>query len=630
MLVLYLIRSQVLDIPYSVMFSSLRAMYIILLASYYDFLLALSLGAVCMALSYLLRKYPRAQPFLLGFFIGCVLLSVGFGLSYVTSSKLLGGPVTYAWLYYSDFLQNSDSKAALLTNISWAWAGEILGWIGLLLATSYLFYALSRRLYARVRFYQLSLFILALSLLSYFLLAPTRSARNNLTYKIIANPVLAFSHSVYASQATSPDLFRMQVPNNFEAFPTPLPASSSKAPSHPDIRNVVLFVMESVPAEYTAGYEERYNAMPQLARYLPQSLRVTDMYAQMPSTNNAAVSLLGSLYPMISYQSITKEHPTIRTPSLSSELKKHNFRTGFFFAADTRFQNMNGFLAHRQFDTVADFQTIACAKLDLEVIEDEPEFLSSVDESCLVQACTQWLPADSTGAPFFATIWTAQTHYPYFPKGVEKDFGVTERYLNRYLNALSYSDKQLGMLLDELKRRGLAESTLVVVVGDHGEAFGRHVQFGHASNIYEENVRIPLLLINPLLFHGETLKAIGGQVDVAPSILDVLRLPIPTEWQGSSLFNPKRLNRAYFFSPYSDYVFGYRTAQHKVIFNATTSETMVFDLKKDPQETINLADQMPAFVQESHQRLARWINYQDAYLKRTLKPQLPTQPVARQ
>ncbi|GAB3308317.1 LTA synthase family protein [Hymenobacter humi] len=630
MLVLFLIRPQVMDIAYPIVFGYFKAFYIVLLGSYYDFMLAAGLGGAFLVLAVLLRRSPRAESFLLGAFVGVALLCVWFGLSYVTTSTILGGPLTYGWLYYSDFMQNSDFKAALNANLTWGWAGQMVLWSVLLLLSSYLLWALVRRFDAQGRYFWRTMSVLAVALLVYFVVAPRSVARNNLTFKVIANPVLAFSHSVYGALATSPDLFEMELPKGFEPFPTPQAVSGAPttAPFNPRIRNVVLFVLESVPAEYVPGYQTNFDVMPELARHLPHSLRVTDLYAHVPSTNNAVVALLGSLYPKISYESISKENPDIRVPSLSSELGAHHLRTGFFFAADTRFQNMGGFLSHRKFDTIADFQTISCGKPALEVEPERTDFLSSADESCLIKACTDWLPADSTGAPFFATVWTSQTHYPYFPVGKLHDYNVKEQYLNNYLNALHYSDQQLGRLLDELKRRGLSESTLVVVVGDHGEAFGRHVSYAHASAIYEENVHVPLLLINPLLFHGEKLQAIGGQIDVAPSILDVMRFPIPGAWQGTSLFNPKRENRAYFFSPYSQYVFGMRTPQHKVIFNASSGKTQVFDLSKDPHEMTDIAGQMPEFVQQSQRRLASWVQYQNAYLGRVLGPESNAVPVA--
>ncbi|GAA4048138.1 hypothetical protein GCM10022409_38160 [Hymenobacter glaciei] len=626
MAVLFLIRPQVLDIAYFVVFRYPRAFYMVLLASYYDLLLVAGLGAAFMALAYLFRSFARVQRWLLGAFLGLALVCVAVGLSYVTTSTLLGGPLTYGWLYYSDFMQNSDFYTALQANLSWQWAGQLLGWCAGLLLGSYLLWAGLRRLDPQGQKLRGVVTLLALGLVVYFAVAPRRIAANNLTYKLTANPVLAFSNSVYAALATPPDLFTLQIPAKFEAFPTPAMAggTTGHAPSNPRIRNVLLFVLESVPAEYVPGYQPRTDVMPELARQLPHALRVADMYAHIPSTNNAVVALLASLYPKISYQSISKEHPDIRRPSISSELKKKGFRTGFFFAADTRFQNMNGFLANRQLDTIADFQTIPCSQPAQEIDPEKTDFLSSSDEACLIQSVAKWLPKDSAAAPFFATVWTAQTHYPYFPAGAEHNYGVSERYLNRYLNALHYSDQQLGQLLRELRRRGLAESTLVVVVGDHGEAFGRHVQYGHASNIYEENVRIPLLLLNPVLFHGETLPVIGGQVDVAPTLFDVLRLPIPAEWQGTSLFNPERVNRAYFFSPYSQYTFGYRDARHKVILNAAAGTTQVYDLQHDSHETTNIADRMPDYVLASRRRLARWVQYQDAYLQQALAP--PAKP----
>ncbi|WP_460623668.1 LTA synthase family protein [Hymenobacter tenuis] len=631
LLILFLLRAHVVRIPHAVVFTQWEGFVFVLLSCYYDFLLATGLAAATLILHWSLAKYPRGQRFVTGVFIGCTLLIIWFGFSYIEVSELLGGPFTYAWLYYSDFLQNSDSKSALLANASWEWAGKLLKWSLAYLAASYAFFFLLKRFDTSGRFGRVATLVISLGLLFYFWQAPAQAEKRELTYKQMASPVLAFSNSVYQSVATTPDLFTVQLPSDFEAFPQPSMATGpSKAPSDARIRNVVLFVLESVPAEYVPGYQSRFNVMPNLARQLPNSLLVSDMYAQMPSTNNAVVSLLGSLYPKISYQSITKEHPAIPVSSLSGELKKARLRTGFFFSADTRFQNMRGFLANRKFDVLNDFQTIACTKPVLKVDENEEDYLSSADESCLLKACTTWLPADASGAPFFATIWTSQTHYPYFPQGTQVDYGVKERYLNQYLNALHYSDSQLGLLLDELKRRGLSESTLVVVVGDHGEAFGRHVQYGHASNIYEENVRIPLLFINPLLFHGEKLQAIGGQIDISPSILDILRLPIPAEWQGTSLFNPNRTDRTYFFSPYSNYLFGYREGRHKVIFNASTSKTMVFDLQKDPHEQQNLADEMPEFVQQSHQRLARWVQYQNAYLQRIIETQPTAPPVASQ
>src|SRR5262249_38331798 len=67
-----------------------------------------------------------------------------------------------------------------------------------------------------------------------------------------------------------------------------------------------------------------------------------------------------------------------------------------------------------------------------------------------------------------------------------------------YRNALHYSDEALGLLLQGLRERGLLDNTLFIILGDHGEAFGQHAgNFGHTLFIYEENVRIPYLIVAP-------------------------------------------------------------------------------------------------------------------------------------
>ena len=141
-------------------------------------------------------------------------------------------------------------------------------------------------------------------------------------------------------------------------------------------------------------------------------------------------------------------------------------------------------------------------------------------------------PADRSSR----SLWTNQTHYPYFPNpggsSAIQATGPGGELLGRYLTALRDSDHAIGNLLSDLQRMGVADSTLVVVVGDHGEAFGQHGRFGHGntvrelrnmggnfghgSDLYEENIHVPMILINSRLFQGEEDSTVGGLVDIAP------------------------------------------------------------------------------------------------------------------
>jgi arylsulfatase A-like enzyme len=99
------------------------------------------------------------------------------------------------------------------------------------------------------------------------------------------------------------------------------------------------------------------------------------------------------------------------------------------------------------------------------------------------------------------------------PFAEDQEFG-------RYLNALHYGDKILGHFLRELQVRGLDEKTLFVIFGDHGEAFGQHEgNYGHTLFIYDENIRVPLLIAAPGLIREQMpVNRIASLIDTAPTI----------------------------------------------------------------------------------------------------------------
>jgi arylsulfatase A-like enzyme len=238
--------------------------------------------------------------------------------------------------------------------------------------------------------------------------------------------------------------------------------------------------------------------------------------------------------------------------------------------------------------------------------------LDSADELCIVDHFLKWTTSVDENDPIFAMLWSASTHYPYWSFTDELDYGVPFSF-NRYLNALRNTDQAIGNLLDGLRQSGQLESTLVVIVGDHGEAFQQHGQTGHATDLYEENVKVPLILINPILFSGDRNTQIGGLVDIAPTITDIVELPSPGNWQGQSLRENRTGGRTFFFCPWSDFLFGMREGDYKLIYNATLNEYELYDLASDPGETTNLSDQDSTRINEGVLRLAAWVQSQDSY-----------------
>lgn len=166
----------------------------------------------------------------------------------------------------------------------------------------------------------------------------------------------------------------------------------------------------------------------------------------------------------------------------------------------------------------------------------------------------------------------------------------------------------------------------MVVVGDHGEAFGRHNQLTHAGNIYEENCHVPLLLINPKLFRAQREAVVRGLLDIAPTILQILGYAPVITWQGESLFARNHRARAYFFSPWSDYLFGFREDHQTFIYNASKGSYEMYDLSTDPTETTNLIAARPEPPTEQVLYLAAWVQYQDRLFKRLAAHQKKPHP----
>jgi lipoteichoic acid synthase len=595
------------------------------LLSYEDILLAVGSGVLFWLFAIISINQPKMQKVVYGTFIFFNLLYVIWALINVYALKVLGVPINYQMFYYADLMDSRYILKSIAGSLSWRMVAEFPLMIILMLGLGYLFNYILLKISVYRRIYLGLLSCLGVGILCYFIAARNYAEylkyNNHYVFAKMANPVLAFAKSFHLSFQNENNIFK-NLPNHVsDSFlvrkRNNFTSNATNGPSHPRVKNVILYVMESVAAEYVAGYEGTYKATPQIERHLSESMVFKDVYAHSPQSTNSLFSLLGSAYPLISFKILINEHPEIKWPTLSSVLKKQNYKTAFFQASDNTYMRVDEFLSYRSFDKVLDHRQMPCTS-DL--------FTSAAvgvgegqDEGCMVNAFSDWLTRDVNQQPFFAMLWTIQTHWPYFVFGPEKDFGVKNAELNRYLNALNQSDAALGKLLDDLKQKGLSESTLVIVVGDHGEAFGQHRQTGHGTDIYEENVRVPLIFINPLLFNGQEKSVVGGHVDVAATILDILNLKAPQEWQGTSLFDASRVNIAYFFSTWTDYFFGYRTPKHKVILNAYANKTMIFDMHQDPKETVDLAVQKPELVKSSYKSLAQWIQYNRTLMNTRLK-----------
>jgi arylsulfatase A-like enzyme len=390
--------------------------------------------------------------------------------------------------------------------------------------------------------------------------------------------------------------------------------------------NVIMLVMESVGTWPLSHYGSRYDTTPELTRLAMRGLTFDRVYASQPYTSNAIAGMFCSVYPWHGWRSLSRRDPNLKVTGLGNVLQSAGYRTALLHTGDMQFDNEKRFLQSHGFAEVHDvwsLQSVLSDNPDAKTPPETPGTHLHLPDELLVPAATKWIDAEP-GAPFFLTLWTIQTHHPYYSEPSDRQFVTHDAELNRYLNAIRVSDKLLGDLYRQLEARGLSESTLIVVLGDHGEAFGQHGQRTHSKTIYDEELRIPLVMISPhLTDRPQRLDVLGQQLDIGPAILDLLGLDAPGEWQGRSLFSSNRTNRAYFFTGFHQYLFGVVEGDRKYIWNASTARGSMFDLRQDPGERVDLIRSQggDALHQQLHRRLASWAYFQNRYLETLLSSQ---------
>jgi arylsulfatase A-like enzyme len=176
-----------------------------------------------------------------------------------------------------------------------------------------------------------------------------------------------------------------------------------------------------------------------------------------------------------------------------------------------------------------------------------------------------------------------------------------------YDGEIAFVDELVGLLLTALRDQGLEKRTLVVLTADHGEDLHQHNRyFFHSPSIYGSSMRIPLVLALPgVLPEGQRTDHLASLVDVAPTLLGLLGLPIPSTLQGENLLPggrlPKRPVRPLVFGETNGRVFTARSAEWRFVFNPeglhpeapggpyAIAEAELFDLVADAREERDLA-----------------------------------------
>jgi arylsulfatase A-like enzyme/Flp pilus assembly protein TadD len=364
--------------------------------------------------------------------------------------------------------------------------------------------------------------------------------------------------------------------------------------------NVVLVTLDTTRADRLGCYGYRAGDTPVLDALAAHGVRFEEALTSVPMTLPAHATILTGLEPPEHGIRVNgKQTLSTGVATLAEELAARGYQTGAFLAA---------FVLNRKFGLDRGFGTydddLAGAPK-----QEVPERLSMYRPGNLVtDAALGWLDrvvgtAEGGGTParpFFCWLHLYDTHYPYavHTELAQARFAGTATYDAE----LAFMDGQVGRIVAFLKEHNLIDSTLVVVVGDHGEGLGEHGEVEHGYLLNVEALHVPLIISLPgRVREGGRVPGLVSLVDIVPTIHDLLGMPPPTAGHGRSLAPALEGQVLPPVPSYAETDLPYTSFGWSPLRSLTTSEWKyvrttrpeLYDRQADPGELHNLADARP-------------------------------------
>jgi arylsulfatase A-like enzyme len=380
----------------------------------------------------------------------------------------------------------------------------------------------------------------------------------------------------------------------------PVPSGMRLGPELPNGTNVVVVFLESVGANAVTAYNPAMKTTPFLDGLAHKSLFAERAYVVASSTYKAHVASLCGVEPYFNGDRELAE-AAFDFPCLPAELAGHGYQTVYFSSSGRDMLWWTRLVDHLGFEDFLGFE-------DMETEGFEAANDWAYEDDIMLGPSEAWLRKNGD-RPFVAAYMTATPHFEYrAPTRYGRHDYVPDPVQNRYLNAVHYVDQFVANLVGQYERLGLAENTVFVVVGDHGEAFYEHTPKQHNASAYEPVVRVPLLLYAPGLTEGRRVGGLVSQLDITPTLVDMLGMSAEEgTMQGVSVFHEDPLrSRLHTACLYAFTCAATITQTEKFIHHFDDGADELFSLETDPAERTNLAAERPQQSRALRAETRRW------------------------
>ncbi len=363
--------------------------------------------------------------------------------------------------------------------------------------------------------------------------------------------------------------------------------------------NFLIITIDALRADHLSCYGYKYNTSPEIDKFAEKAIIYEDAFCPIPKTSASLASMLTGLHPMVH-----KTKPNLGTLkdkflTIAELLKMKGYETGasvFNGNLDRSFGFNQGF----------DFYD--------EVWKRDPAKGNSAKN--ITEAAIKFIK-EKKGKKFFLWLHYIDPHAPYIPppeyfvqeeKGINinslkkrivvglgrKNWINLEKnplsgyYLSLYDGEIRRVDHYVGEVLKFIEKQGLKNKTVIIISADHGEELGKHnFFFGHGPLAFNSSIRIPMIVWIPGKRHRKSSLPVSN-MDIYPTITQLLSLRLPYDIQGTSLLSPRRRRKLLILAlgghALISYPYKLVVTNDKFASALGINKEYLFNIEKDPLE----------------------------------------------
>ena len=358
--------------------------------------------------------------------------------------------------------------------------------------------------------------------------------------------------------------------------------SGEAAPQEVLRRDVFLITIDTLRSDHIHCYGYERIQTPAMDHLTRQGIRFTQAFTPSPLTNSSHVSILTGLLPSSHGVSDFGVPLTATHTTLAELLEKRGYRTAAFIGSVILDSETLAPGLDRGFEFYDNFPGKTETKARWGRLERR-----GMD---VVQRAETWLNTHRM-APLFVWVHLYDPHDPYEPPPPYSE--IYKDHL--YDGEIAYADSALGHFLTYLKEQNWYDGALIVLVGDHGEGLGEHGEDTHGIFLYDSTTHVPLIMKLPNDQQaGRVVDQQVRTIDIAPTILELLGIPVPPSVDGTSLkptfFDSEAASRTVFGETDYPLRFGWaalRSVRKESFKFIEAPRPEFYDLGSDPGELRN-------------------------------------------